>query len=131
MKIRNLMIMGIITCIILSGIQLSPVSAKHSSQNFNIKGMLRCNISIEGRGYSSWLNGFTINGKAFVSVAIIYIKDGVTTTASVKNPNEKYTFTGKQLIFMIGYAGEYYSSNEYIPYLIYNGTTTTAIVTGM
>lgn len=129
---RKMLLVCIGICIALSLMQFSfAFSREHSSTNFEIKGMSRCHITIEGNGYSSWLSGVNIKEKAFISVALIDVKDGVTCISSIKNPDEKYTFTGKQIVFMIGYGGYYYSSHEYIPYIIYNGTALKALVIAM
>ena len=131
-KMRKMLLVGIGICIVLSLMQFSFASPKEdSSTNFEIKGMSRCHITIEGKGYSSWLSGMNIKEKAFISMAFIDVKDGATCISSIKNPDEKYTFTGKQIVFMIGYAGYYYSSHEYIPYIIYNGTALKALVIAM
>jgi len=128
-KMKRIFVVCTIICIAFSVIQSSiALTDKHTSRNFEIKGMSRCNITIEGNGYSSWLSGMSMDGMAFISVALIDVKEGITTISSIKNPDEKYTFTGKQLVFMVGYAGQYYSSHEYIPYIIYNGSALKALV---
>ena len=126
---RKILFVGMIICIVLSLMQFSfAFPREDSSTNFEIKEMSRCHITIEGKGYSSWLSGMSMDGMAFLSVALIDVKEGVTTISSIKSPDEKYTFTGKQLVFMVGYAGQYYSSHEYIPYIIYNGSALKALV---
>ena len=128
-KMKKILFVGMIICIVLSLIQFSvDTPAQHFSTNFEIKGMSKCNITIEGKGYSSWLSGMNIKEKAFISMALIDVKEGVTQISSIKNPDEKYTFTGKQVVFMMGYVGYYYSSHEYIPHIIYNGTALKALV---
>ncbi len=125
---RKILIVSAI-CIILSMTQFSiAVPEKNTPVNLEIKCMSNCNIRIEGKGYSSWLNGVSMKDLTLITVALIEVKDGTTEISSIKNPEERYTFTGKQVVFMIGYAGYYNSSHEEMPHITYEGKALMAVV---
>ena len=125
-------------CMILSITNLTVTYGEASSMTFGVehncisisavKYMKKCNITIEGNGYSSWLSGVNMNNKTFISMAIICIKDGKTQIRSIENPDEKYTFSGEQIVFMMGYTGYYYSNHESMPYITYNGTALDVLI---
>ncbi|HEC89252.1 MAG: hypothetical protein DRN12_04855 [Thermoplasmata archaeon] len=105
--------------------------AEHNSTSTpqGMKYMRKCNITIEGNGYSCWLSGIDINNKTFISLAIVHLLEGETQIYSIENPDENYTSNGEQVVFVRWYRGYYYSNQDSIPpYVLYNGTAMSALI---
>lgn len=107
---------------------ISEVNYNYTYLPLETKYMKKCNIIIEGKGYSCWLSGISMNNKTFISIAMIHIIEGKTQISSIKNPDENYIFKGEQLILMTRYIGYYHSNHEYPPSIIYNGTAFNALI---
>ena len=135
-KIINLMMIPVIIFLFihLSTVTYGEISSTTPATEHNfiipvMKYMKKCNITIEGNGYSCWLSGININNKTFISIAVVHLLEGKTQIYSIENPDESYTFSGEQLVFTRWYKGYYYSNHDSIPpSIIYNGTAMSALI---